>query len=85
MCLFRRERCNGLSFFFFEVSFCGFRSGSFAISGWSLVLVLHSFLSFASLPICLSPAREMSDLSCTGVVVSCLVGCTGHISVAMSW
>ena len=63
----------------------GFRSGSFAFSGYNLCVVLHSFLSFASLPICLSPAREIGGFSVTGVVVACLVSCNGHISAAMSW
>ena len=61
----------------------GFRSGSFVISGYNFVVVLHSFLSFANLPICLSPAREISGLSVAGVFVSCLVSCIGHILVAM--
>ena len=55
------------------------------VSGYSFVVVLHSFRSFASLPICLSPAREIGGLSIAGVVVSCLVSCIGHILVAMSW
>ncbi len=63
----------------------GFRSGSFTISGYSFVVVLHSFRSFASLPSCLSPAREIGGLSVAGVVVSCRVSCIGHILVAMSW
>jgi hypothetical protein len=63
----------------------GFRSESFAISGCSFAVVLHSFLSFASLPTCLSPAREICGLICTGIGVSCLVGgCIGHVLVAMS-
>ena len=63
----------------------GFSSGSFTISGYSFVVVLHAFLSFASLPICLSPAREIGGLSFAGVVVSYRVSCIGHILVAMSW
>jgi hypothetical protein len=63
----------------------GFRSESSAISGCSFVVVLHSFLSFASRPICVSPAREIGDLSCMDVGVSCLDACIGHILVAMSW
>ena len=62
----------------------GFRSGSFKISGCSFVVVLHSFWSFASLPICLSPAREIGGLSVAGAVVSSRVTCIGHILVAMS-
>ncbi len=63
----------------------GFRTGSFAISGYGFVVVLHSFRSFAILPICLSLAREIGGLSVAGVVVSCRVSCIGHILVAMSW
>ncbi len=62
----------------------GFRTGSFTISGYSFVVVLHSFRSFASLPICLSPAREIGGLSVARVAVSCRVSCIGHILVAMS-
>ena len=62
----------------------GFRSGSFTTSGYSFVMVLHSFRSFASLPICLSPARETGGLSVAGVVGSCRVSCIGHMLVAMS-
>ena len=47
-------------------------------------VVLQLFLSLASRPICLSPAREIDRLRVAGVVVSCLVSCTGHILVAMS-
>ena len=54
------------------------------MSGWDFWVVLPSFLSFASLPICLSPAREIDGLSVAGVVVSCLVLCIGHILVDMS-
>ena len=63
----------------------GFRSESSGISGCIFVVVLHSFLSFASRPICVSPAREIGDLSCMDVGVSCLDACIGHILVAMSW
>ena len=62
----------------------GLRSESFAISGCSFEVVLHAFRSFASLPKCLRPARDIGSLSCTGVGVSCLAGCIGHISVALS-
>ncbi len=61
-----------------------FRFGSFAFSGCSLWVVLHSFFSFASLLIWLSPAREIGCLSDAGVDVSCLDVCIGHILVAMS-
>ena len=63
----------------------GFRFGSAMISGYSFIVKLHSFRSFASLPICLSPALEIGGLSVVVVVVSCLVSCIGHILVAMSW
>ena len=63
----------------------GFRFGSFTTSGYSFVVVLHSFRSFASLPICLRPAREIGGLSVAGVVGSCRVSCIGHILVAISW
>ena len=63
----------------------GFKSGSFAFSGYSVCVVLHSFISFASLPNCLSPAREIGCFSVTGIVGSCLVSCVGHIMVAMAW
>jgi hypothetical protein len=63
----------------------GMRSGSFAFFGYSLCVVLHAFLSFASLPMCRSPAREIGGFSVIGIVGSCLVYCVGHILVAMSW
>jgi len=63
----------------------GCRSESPAISGCSLVVLLHSFLIFASRPICLSPAREIGGLSYAGAGVSFLVACIDHIWVAMSW
>ena len=62
----------------------GFRSASFTISGYSFVVVLHSFWNFASLTIYLSPAREIGGLRVTGVVVSCRVSCNGNILVSMS-
>jgi hypothetical protein len=55
-----------------------------AISGRCLVVLLHFFLSLASRPICRSPARDISGLSCVGGVVSCLGDCIGHMVVAMS-
>ena len=63
----------------------GFRFGSAVISGYSFIVELHSFRSFASLPICLSPALEICGLSVMVVVSSCLVSCFGHSFVAMSW
>ena len=74
--------CRIWLFFFFMCG--GFRTGSFTISGYSFVVVLHSFRSFASLPICLSPAREMCGLRDANDA-SCRVSCIGHILVAMSW
>ena len=47
----------------------GIRSGLFAFSGDSLCVVLHSFLSFASLPIYLSPAWEIGGFSVTDILV----------------
>ena len=47
------------------------------------MVVLHSFLSFANLPISLSPARENCGLSGAGFVVYCLAGCIGHILLAI--
>jgi len=76
----------GSSIWFLFRSICGgFRSESSAISGYSFVVLLYSFLSFASRPVCLSPAREIGGSSCVSVDVSCLVVCIGHILVAMSW
>ena len=63
----------------------GFCSWSVEASGWSLAFLLHSFRSFASLLIRLSPALEIGGLSVMLVVGSCLVSCIGHILVAMSW
>ena len=63
----------------------GFRFGSAMISGCIFIVELHSFRSFASLPNCLSPAREIGGLSVTVVDGSCRVSCIGHILVAMSW
>ncbi len=75
----------GLSIWFiFGVMCSGFRSGSLTISGCSFVVLLHSFLRFASLPICLSPAREIGGLSYTGIGISCLGDCIGRILVVLS-
>ena len=62
----------------------GLSSALLAMSGW-LTVLLHSFLSLASRPICRSPARDIGGLSCVGGVVSCFGGCIGHTVVAMSW
>ena len=62
----------------------GLGQGRLLFPGIIFFVVLHSFLSFASLPICLCPAREIGGLSVAGVVVSCLVSCIGHILVAMA-
>jgi hypothetical protein len=63
----------------------GLRSALLAISGWCLVVLLRSFPSLASCPICYSPARDIGGLSCVGGVVSCLGDCIGHMIVAISW
>ena len=63
----------------------GLVQGRLFFSGYKIFVVLHSFLSFASLPICLSLAQEIGGLSATGVVVSIIVLYIGHILVAMSW
>ena len=63
----------------------GLRSALLGVSGWCLVVWLHSFLSLASRPICRCPARDIGGLSCVGGVVSCLGDCIGHIVVVMSW
>ena len=60
------------------------RSALLAFSGWCLVVLLHSFLSLASRPICNCPARDIGGLSIVGGVVSCLGGCIAHMVVAMS-
>jgi hypothetical protein len=86
MRLFRRDRCCGWSTLSILRVVCGgFRSGSYVFSGYNVCVVLHAFLSFSSLPICLSPAREIDGFGVTCVVVSCLVSLIGHILVAMSW
>ncbi len=85
MCFFCRERCCGLGIWFILRFLCsGFKSESLTISRCSFVAVLHSFLSLASLPIRLSPTRGIGGFSCMGIGMSCLVGCIGHILVAMS-
>jgi len=60
------------------------RSALLAISGWCLVVVLHSFLSLPSRPISCSPTRDIGGLSCVGVAVSYLGGCIGHMVVAIA-
>ena len=62
----------------------GVRSGFVAISGWSLDVLLHAFLSFARRPICLRFARDMGGLSWVADGVSCLGCCIGQTVVAMS-
>ena len=54
------------------------------ISGLCLVVLLHSFMSLTSRPICRSPARDIGGLSGVGGVVSCLGGYIGHMVLAMS-
>ncbi len=58
---------------------------SLAVSGCRLVIVLHSVISFANIPICLSPALEIGSLRCVGIAVSCLGGCIGHMVMAKLW
>ena len=77
---------SGWSIWFIFWFMCGgFRFESAVISGYCFIVWLHSFRSFASLPICLIPALEIGGLSVVVVVGSCLVSCIGHILVAMSW
>ncbi len=57
----------------------GFCSWSLEASGFSLAVLLHSSQSFASLPICLSPALDIGGFSCVMVVVSDLGVCMGQI------
>ncbi len=63
----------------------GLRSALLTISMCFFFLLLYSFLSLDSRPICRSPVRDIGDLSCVGDVVSCLGGCIGHMVVALSW
>ena len=63
----------------------GLRSALLAFSGWRLVVLLQSFLSLASRPMCRSPARDIGGLRRIGGVVSILGGCIGHMVVALSW
>ena len=63
----------------------GLGRGHLLFPGIVFCVVLHSFLSFASLPICISPAREIGGFSVTGIVGSCFISYVGHILVAMSW
>ena len=53
--------------------------------GRVLVVLLHSFLSLASRPICISPALDIGGLSCVIVVVSCFGLCIGQMCVATAW
>ena len=48
----------------------GFWSGSCAFSGCNFFVVLHSFVSFASLTNCRSPAQDIGGMSVAGVAVS---------------
>jgi hypothetical protein len=83
VCFFNRLGYCECEYFWFILS-SGLRSESLTNYAWSLVVLLHSFPSFASRPICLSPARDIGDLRYTGVVVLSLVGYIGHMLVAMS-
>ena len=63
--------CAGLRIVLILLFKCiGFCSWSVEASGLSLADLLHSFRSFASLLICLSPALDIGGLSCVMVVVS---------------
>ena len=46
--------------------------------------MLHLFLSLASLPICVRPARDIGGLCLVGIDVSFLGGCIGDLLVAMA-
>ena len=69
----------------FSFMWIGVIAWSLSASGQSLVVMLHSFLSLASLPICLRPTLDIGGLSCVICVVSCLGVCFGQMCVAMSW
>ena len=59
--------------------------GAVEASRFRLAVLLHSFRSFASLLICLSPVLDIGGLGCVLVIVSGLCVCMGQIWVAMSW
>ncbi len=78
--------CAGLRIVLILLFMCiGFCSWSVEAYGFSLAVLLHSFRSFASLLICLSPALDIGGLGCVMVVVTDLGVCIGQIWVAMSW
>ena len=62
--------CAGFNIVLSLLLMCiGFCSWSVEASGFSLAFLLHSFLSLASLLICLSPALVIGGLGCLMVVV----------------
>ena len=59
--------CDGLRIVLILLFMCiGFCSWSVEASGLSLVVLLHSFRSFASLLICLSPALDIGGFGLCG-------------------
>ena len=72
--------CAGLRIVLILMLMCiGFCSWSKEASGLSLADLLHSFRSFASLLICLSPALDIGGLGCVMVVVSGRCVCMGQV------
>jgi hypothetical protein len=70
----------GLRIFVILLSMCiGLRAWLLVVSGWSLVLALHLFLSLANRPICLRSARDIKGLSSLGIIVSGVGGCISHL------
>jgi len=63
----------------FSFMWIGFISWSVKASGWSLVVLLHSFRILASLLICLRPALDIGGLGCVMFDVSGLWVCIGQI------
>ncbi len=73
------------SLYILSFMWIGFRAWLLAASsGWSLVVMLHSFLSLANRPNCLRPALDTCCLSSVMVGVAGLGDCIGHMRVAMS-
>jgi len=72
--------CAGLRIVFIFLFMCiGFCSWPVEASGLSLVFLLHSFRSLASLLICLRLALDIGGLGCVMVGVSSLWVCTGQL------
>ena len=55
----------------FLLMWIGFRAWILASSGCCVVVLLHSCLILASLPICLRPDFDIGGLSCVVLFVSC--------------